>query len=154
RRASVTPRESGASSSDGALWCLLGRPLARAMTLSMRRRWRIAPGSAAGGQILLRQHLPLLDRRLIERVDAEEMRGDDRLQHELHQQLTEARLVQLCQMDGTHRAAVLRQRLGGGAALRRDEIADGLASEIGLAGERRKLGIDPRAAAGGADRDD
>ena len=55
------------------------------------------------------------------------MRGDDRLQHEMHQQLADVALVDLRQMDGAHRAAVLRERLGGGAALRRDQVADGFA---------------------------
>ena len=58
-----------------------------------------------------------------------------------------ARLVEPRQMDGAHRAAVLRQRLGGGAALRGDEIADGLAGEIRLAGELGELGVDARARA-------
>ena len=58
------------------------------------------------------------------------------------------------EMDGAHRAAVLRQRLGSGAALRGDEVADGLAGEIGLARVRSEFGIDARPAAGAVDRDD
>ena len=87
--------------------------------------------SRTAGQIALRQHLALLDRRLVEGVDAEKLRGDDRLQHEMHEQFAEARLVEAGELEGAHRAAVLRQRLGGGAALRGDEVADGFAREPG-----------------------
>ncbi len=55
-------------------------------------------------------------------------------------------------VDGADRAAVLRQRLGGGAALRGDEVAHGLAGEIRLARELGEVGFDARAAAGGAGR--
>ena len=50
-------------------------------------------------------------------------------------------------MDGAHRAAVLGQRLGGGAAFGGDEIADGLAGKVRLAGELGELGIHARARA-------
>ena len=109
---------------------------------------RIMAPEAGQPQVLLRQHLALFDRRLVEGVDAEQVRGDDRLQHEVHQQFAEARLVELLDVDGAHRAAVLGQRLGGGAALRGDEIADRLAGEVGLAGELREIGVDARPAAG------
>src|SRR5450432_1664560 len=49
----------------------------------------------AARQIILRQHFAFFDRRLIEGVEAEQMRGDDRLQHEMHQQLAQRRLVEL-----------------------------------------------------------
>src|SRR5262249_41669742 len=52
-----------------------------------RRASPAAARSAAARQIFLRQRLAFLDRRLIERLDAEELRGDDRLQHEMHEQL-------------------------------------------------------------------
>src|SRR5207244_7709851 len=45
--------------------------------------------SPAAGQVPLRQHLALLDRRLVEGVDAEKVRRNDRLQHEVHQKLAE-----------------------------------------------------------------
>ena len=48
-------------------------------------------------------------------------------------------------MDRAHRAAVLRQSLGGGASLRGDEIADRPAAEIRLAGAFGERGIDARA---------
>src|SRR5215813_13887008 len=88
-----------------------------------------AGGRLAAGQVALRQHLAFLDRRLVERVDAEKARGDDRLQHEMHEQLAEACFVEALDTDGAHRAAVLAQCLGGRAALRSDEIADGFAGE-------------------------
>ena len=81
-------------------------------------------------------------------IDAEQMRGDDRLQHEMHQQFAERLLVERLDMDGAHRAAVLGQRLGGGAALRGDQIADGLAGEVRLAGELGEVCVDARALAG------
>src|SRR5262249_18905797 len=108
-----------------------------------RAKSGLAGGRLAPGQIALRQHLAFLDRRLVERVDVEEARGDDRLQHEMHQQFAEACLVEPLDVDGAHRAAVLGERLSGGAALRGDEIADGLAGEVRLAREPREVGRDP-----------
>src|SRR5882672_2173307 len=110
--------------------------------------------SPAAGEILLRQHLAFFDRRLVERIDAEEVRRDDRLQHEMHEQLAEARLVERLDVNVAHRAAVLDERLDGGAALRRDEIADGLAGEVGLAREPREVIGNARPASRGADGDD
>ena len=51
-------------------------------------------------------------------------------------------------MNGAHRAAVLGKRLGGGAALRRNQVADGLAGKIRFAAELGQLGIHPRTLAG------
>ena len=45
--------------------------------------------AASRPSILLRQHLALFHRRLVEGVDAEQVRGDDGLQHEMHQQFAE-----------------------------------------------------------------
>src|SRR5262245_22277665 len=108
----------------------------------------------AAHQILLRQHLAFLDRRLIERIDAEEMRRDDRLQHEVHEQLAQRCLFKRVKVNAAHRAAVLGEGLDSGAALRGDEIADGLAGEIRLARKPREVVRNARAAAGGADGDD
>ena len=47
-----------------------------------------------------------------------------------------------------------RERLRRGAALRGDQIADGFAAEIRFARAFRKLRIDARPSAPGADRDD
>src|SRR4051812_14092622 len=101
-------------------------------------------------QIPLREHLAFFDGGLVERIDAEQMRGNDRFQHEVHQQFPEAALVEPIEMDSAHRAAVLRQRLGGGAALRGDEIAHGFAGEIRLARKLREIGGEGGRPAGGA----
>jgi hypothetical protein len=53
----------------------------------------------------------------------------------VHEQLAEARFVDAIELDRSYRAAVGGERLGGGAAVRRGEIADGLAGEAGLAGD-------------------
>src|SRR5215468_3203211 len=105
-------------------------------------------------QILLRQHLAFLDRRLIEGIDAEEVRRDDRLQHEMHEQLAQRCLLERVDVYAAHRAAVLGEGLDGGAALCGDEVADGLAGEIRLARKPREIIRNARTAAGGADRDD
>ena len=85
----------------------------------------------------------LFDRRLIEGVDPEQVRRDDGRQYEMHEQFAEARLVEPLDFDRAHRTAVLGQRLGGGAALRGDEIADGFSGKAGFAGQ---LGGKPRPA--------
>ena len=110
--------------------------------------WALLGDDGRRHQILLRQHLALFHRRLVEGIDAEKMRGDDGLQHEMHQQLAEAFLVEPLQMDGAHRAAVLGQGLGGGAGFRGDEIADGLAGKAGLAGELGERAVHARPVAG------
>ena len=72
----------------------------------------------------------------------------------MHEQLAEARLVERLGENAAHRAAILDERLDGGAALRRDKVADGLAGEVGLAREPREVIRDARTTAGGADGDD
>src|SRR6185312_7657853 len=105
------------------------------------------------GQVFLRQYLALFHRRLIEGIDAEQMRGNDGFQHEMHQQFAEACFVELRKLDRAHGAAVFGERIGGGARLRRGEIADGLSAKPRLAGEHRKVLVDagPKAGAGDAD---
>src|SRR5262245_32398863 len=115
--------------------------------------WRRS-GSPSLPEILLRQYLTFFHRGLIERVHAEEPRGDDGLQHEMHEQLAQARLVELVDMDGAHRAAVLGQRLGGGAAFGSGEVANGLAGEFQLTRELGEIGGHARTAAGGGGGDD
>src|SRR5262245_771043 len=110
--------------------------------------------TASGCQIFLRQYLAFFHRRLVERIDAEQMRGDDRLQHEMHHQLAEAFLIEPLDVDRPHRAAVPGERLGGRPAFGRDQIADRLAGEAGFAGELGKLAVNARALSAGADRDD
>src|SRR5262245_65583017 len=100
----------------------------------------IKPGmtaSLASRQILLRQYLTFFHRRLVERIDAEQMRGNDRLQHEMHHQSTQAFLVERVDVDRPHRATVLCKRLGGRAAFGGDQVADRLAGKAWLT---RKLG--------------
>src|SRR5579885_58309 len=96
------------------------------------------------GEIFLRKHLSFFHGRLIEGIDAEKMGGDDRLQHEMHHQRAERALIQLRDMDRADRAAVLRERVGGGAALGRDEIADFSAAEIRLARTLRERTVHAR----------
>src|SRR6185503_4441442 len=103
------------------------------------------------GQIPLRQHLAFFHRRLVECIDPGEMRGDHRLQHEVHHQRAKACLIKPREPNGAHRAAVLRQGLGGGAALRGDEIADRTAAKFWLARALRELRIDARALPFGRD---
>src|SRR3954469_9958597 len=93
-------------------------------------------------QIPLRQDLALLDRRLVERIDAERVAGQDGLEHEMHHELADRALVEALDMQAPGRAAVLRQRVGGGAALRRDEVADAAPGKARLAGAPRELGVD------------
>src|ERR1700681_2091633 len=85
-----TKRSSSSCSS------MLMRSVIRIMTRS--RSWR--------GQVALRQHLAFLDRRLVERIDAEQARRDDGLQHEVHEHFAEAFLVEPIEMEGAHRASV------------------------------------------------
>src|ERR1700742_3315358 len=104
-------------------------------------------------QILLRQHLALFHRRLVEGVDAQKLSGDDRLQHEMHQQFAERLFVELRNMDRAHRAAILGQSLGGGAPLRADEVTDRLAAESWLPAKLRQFLVHARADAGAVHRD-
>src|SRR5712691_12936433 len=106
-------------------------------TLAAARPGIMERHSPAADEIPLRQHLALLHCRLVEGIDAEKVRGDDRLQHEMHEKLAEACLVQPIEVDGAHRPAVLRQGLSRRAALRRNQVADGPIPEIRLARESR-----------------
>src|SRR5215211_4736204 len=105
-------------------------------------------------QIALRQDLALLDRRLVERIDAERVAGQDGLEHEVHHELAHGALVEALDMQAPGRAAVLRQRVGGGAALRRDEVADAAPGKARLAGAVRELRVDLRPLPRRADRQD
>src|SRR5690606_12752976 len=64
--------------------------------------WRCA-GSGALLQPLARQNLAQLDGRLVERIDAEQTAGEDRLQHEMHEQGAQRALVQPVDVDHAHR---------------------------------------------------
>jgi hypothetical protein len=84
-------------------------------------------------QILLCEHFALFHRRLIERVHAEQMSGDDRLQHEMHHQFAERFLIEPAEVNRPHRTAIPGQRFGRGPPFRSDQIANGLAAEASLA---------------------
>jgi len=72
----------------------------------------------------------------------------------MHQQLAQARLIKLRQLDRANRAAVLGERLGGGARFRRHQIADGFTAEAGLAGDLGEFGIHARTEARASNADD
>src|SRR5262249_27553787 len=87
------------------------------------------------GEIPAGQDFTRFYRRLVERVDAEEMRGKDGFEHEMHHQRAERTLIQRVEIDGAHRPACIGQRLGNGALLCHDEVASGVASQIIGAGQ-------------------
>src|SRR5829696_4303031 len=105
-------------------------------------------------QIPLRQDLALLDRRLVERIDAKRVAGQDGLGHEMHHELADSALVEALDMQAPGRAAVLRERIGSGAALRGDEVADAPPGKARLAGPPRELRVDLRPLPRRADRQD
>jgi hypothetical protein len=72
----------------------------------------------------------------------------------MHHQFTEALFIELADVDGPHRAAILRQRLGGGAALRCHQITDGFSSEARLARNAREVAVDPWSTPRAIDRND
>ena len=96
------------------------------------------------GEIPAGQHFTRFYRRLVERVDAQQMRGEDGLQHEMHHQGAERALVQRFEVDGAYRSPRLDQGLGDGALLRRDEVAGRTTSEIVGARELGEVGRDAR----------
>src|SRR5690606_10829284 len=65
----------------------------------------------------------------------------------MHEQRSERALVKSREMDGAHGAAVLRERFGGRASLRGDEVANRAAAEVGFACPPGKLGIHARSLA-------
>src|SRR5262245_55217169 len=71
----------------------------------------------------------------------------------MHEQLAQRCLLERIDVNAAYRAAVPRERLDGGAALRGDEVADGLAGEVGLACKACEVVCDARAAAGGVEGD-
>src|SRR5262245_45763017 len=95
-------------------------------------------------QILLRKHFALFHRQLIERVHAEQMRDNDRLQHEMHHQFAEGFLIEPAEVNRPHRTAIAGQRFGRGPPFGGDQIANGLAPEAGLACKLCELALNPR----------
>src|SRR6185312_10122682 len=57
-------------------------------------------------------------------------------------------------MDSANWAAVLGERLCGGAALRSNQVAHGLAGKVGLAGKLGEIGVHAGTATGGLRRHD
>src|SRR6185312_90191 len=96
------------------------------------------------GEIFLREDFALFDRRLVERIDPQKMRGDDRLQHEMHHQRAERTLVELGDMKRANRAAVRSERIRRRKSLCGDKIADLLATELGLASKLREFCVHAR----------
>src|SRR5215510_2531255 len=82
------------------------------------------------------------------------MRGDDRLQHELHHQFAESFLVQPTDANRAHRATIPCQRLRRRTAFRRHKIANGLARETRLARKLCEIAVDTRPLSFSLDRDD
>src|SRR6476620_5058899 len=66
---------------------------------------RIIPTSRH--QILSREHLAFFHRRLVKRVASQKMSGDDCLQHKMHHQFAEGRLIEPADVNRAHRATVL-----------------------------------------------
>jgi hypothetical protein len=87
---------------------------------------------------LPRDHLTLFDRGLVEGIHAKEIGGDDRLQHEMHQQPAERLFVESRDMEAPSRPAVADEALLGRALLGVQEIAHALTGEIS---ERRIAGV-------------
>src|SRR5262249_1487380 len=69
------------------------------------------------------------------------MRGDDCLQHEMHHQFAEGRLIEPADVNRAHRATVLGQGFRSCAPLGSDQITDALAGEAGLARKLSKIAI-------------
>src|SRR5690606_39966978 len=94
----------------------------RSMTSPAAMRLTVASGSRriliAGrsrrashlAQVLARQDLALLDRRLVERVDAEREPGHNGLQHEMHEECTHRAFVEFGHVDHPSGAGVANQR--------------------------------------------
>jgi hypothetical protein len=87
----------------------------------------IAALGLSGAKIAARDDLTRFYRGLVERVDAQEMAGENCLQHKMHQEGAESALVKPLKVDGAHRPACGEQNLGDGLLLRGHEIAGGLA---------------------------
>jgi len=68
------------------------------------------------------------------------MRGDDRFRREMHQQLSEASLVEL--YEWSYRTAVPGQCFGGSSAFSSGKIADGLAAKARLASKLGQFAVE------------
>src|SRR6476469_2809509 len=118
--------------SISSLTTLAGRSTTSPAAMRLMRfggSWRMAiqgPRGVSRAQIAARDDFTRFYRGLVERVDAQEMTGKDRLQHDMHQESAERPLVEPFEVDGAHRAAGGKQSLGDRLLLRGDEIAGGV----------------------------
>src|SRR6185437_11213245 len=92
-------------------------------------------------EILFRKHFAFFDRRLVESINSEKMRGDNRLQHEMHHKFAKGFFTEPVDVNGPHRTAILGERLGSGAGFRRHEIANCLTRKSWFAREFSEFGI-------------
>ena len=82
--------------------------------------WRIGIGRLSrAGEIPAGQHFTRFYRRLVERVDAQQMRRENRFQHEMHHERAERAARPAVQVDGADRAAMRRSAPRGWRAARR-----------------------------------
>src|SRR5262245_10109991 len=80
----------------------LPRSLISAISSSLREDGSIISPLRQRRDALARDDLRQLHRGLIERIDAQQMRGENRLQHHVHHQRAEARLVKAREIEGAH----------------------------------------------------
>src|SRR6185312_910275 len=140
--------------STSSLTTLAGRSTTSPAAMRLMRfggSWRMAIQGARGvsrAQIAARDDFTRFYRRLVERVDAQEMAGEDRFQHEMHHQGAKRPLVEPFEVDGAHRPAGREQGLGDRLLLRGHEIAGGVPREVLGVGDLGEIGRDARPAAG------
>src|SRR5690606_28857628 len=108
---------------------------------------RNCAGSGGLLQPLARQNLAQLDRRLIERIDAEQTAGENRLQHEMHQVSAQRALIQAIDVDKAHRPSRAGQRSRNALSLCRHEVARMAARHRVEARQLCELRIDPSTSA-------
>src|SRR6185312_16718779 len=117
-----------------------------------------ASGRASGAfphlaEMLPRQNLALLDRRLVEGVDAEQVGGDDRLQHEMHDKRAETALVQSLELEAARRPAVADEAGLSGALFGVEQVAHAAAGEVPQLAVVDEIGRHAPALAGDGERD-
>src|SRR5581483_5019504 len=147
--ATMSMREAPASIafSTSSLTTLAGRSTTSPAAMRLTRLGgssRIAMTCLGAGEIPAGQHFTRFYRRLVERVDTEQVGGEDRFQHEMHHERAERALVQDFQIDGPHRPPGSDQGLGDGALLRGDQVSRRLAREIFRVGELGEVRSDAR----------
>src|SRR5262249_16810282 len=97
--------------SISSLTTLAGRSTTSPAAMRLTRfggSWRMAiqsPRTVSPAQIAARDDLTRFYRRLVEGVDAQQVAGEDCLQHEMHHQGAARELIELFHVDGAHRAS-------------------------------------------------